>query len=637
VTSWGFRWRKDRLFARPVFRCEHQTCNETCVTRLRRGDNPCQGTHFFTGCSHARTERHPEGLWCPGCSRERTMRDGLPIANEWDFEARLIADALIAVGSGASYREAAQGMRMAARRYAMQNGVPVVSPWGGSVMRYLDHFGRLVLDQVEHKEWPEVLVLDAMPLRQRKVKDDDPFSSEQAGSGAILVAVGYTDQVTHHRRRKRDDNDDLVEVEPRIKRSPHVWRVAISGGYNRWAWADFLADLPGTPKWIVVDGEAPVRLGIKLRWGDGPDAPVIFSCEGHLQRKFRERALTQDKLAGIDVARLWPEWKPGVPADEQPHGPLFSRDDYRRLLDAVLAFPEDKVENITAWLRAHDDTIRRQFDLREAARGKGYIRGNGAAEATITKIGDKLGDRVKVIQNVYRINVMLGLMAAHMGHLDDAATYMRIVRDELERTNGRPKINWREHHFAGRVRRGRRNPEGSLFALADRYQNMGDEEKRAYWVGAQATSMEKKLLEHNIYHFLNGYKPLGLTQAKTLSVRCAGLRLRDFPLIRREWDPANSLDPDMVGAGYDKVEVGWICFEDPSHRWKRTVGERCARLLGCPECGRYRGAASRQKPSDRERLRQIRAAWGDYDEPQTPIVTTATIAAMIARADEDDF
>lgn len=89
----------------------------------------------------------------------------------------------------------------------------------------------------------------------------------------------------------------------------------------------------------------------------------------------------------------------------------------------MLAFPDDKVENITAWLRAHDDTIRSQFDLREAARGMAYIRGNGAAVATTTKIGDMLGDRVKVSGTCIRINLMLGLMAAHMGHLDDSATY----------------------------------------------------------------------------------------------------------------------------------------------------------------------------------------------------------------------
>ena len=243
MIAWGYRWRKDKLFARPVFRCEHETCDDACRRRRRRGDHPCGGTHYFTGSSQARTHKHPEGLWCSGCSRERTMRDGLPIANQWDFEARLIADALLEVGSGSSYRAAAQAMRVAARRFYLKSGVPIVSPFGGSVMRYLDHFGRLVLDQIEHKEWPEVLVLDAMPLRQRIVTDDDPFASEQAGSGAILVAVGYTDPIPHHRRKKRDDDDNLVAVPPVVKRRPHVWKIALSGGYNRSAWADFLAEM----------------------------------------------------------------------------------------------------------------------------------------------------------------------------------------------------------------------------------------------------------------------------------------------------------------------------------------------------------------------------------------------------------
>ncbi len=104
------------------------------------------------------------------------MHDGVPIANEWDFEAALIADALIEVGGGSSFRQAAQAMRVAARRFEMLNGVPVVSLFGGSVMRYLDHFGALILDRIEHREWPEVLVLDALPLRQRLTSAEDPFS-----------------------------------------------------------------------------------------------------------------------------------------------------------------------------------------------------------------------------------------------------------------------------------------------------------------------------------------------------------------------------------------------------------------------------------------------------------------------------
>lgn len=56
------------------------------------------------------------------------MRDGVPNANQWDFEARLIADAPVEVGAGASYRAAAQAMRVAVRRFYVKSNVRVRSP-----------------------------------------------------------------------------------------------------------------------------------------------------------------------------------------------------------------------------------------------------------------------------------------------------------------------------------------------------------------------------------------------------------------------------------------------------------------------------------------------------------------------------
>jgi hypothetical protein len=626
VRSHGFRRIKGGEFARPVFCCVHSTCDARC-----RDD--CDGKHYFTGGSQARTAKHPNGLWCGECAHPRTLRDGRPVAVLWDFEAHLIAEALVSVGKGVSYRKAAQEMRASAFRYTTQNGVKVISEWGGSVHRYLDHFGVLVLDEIEHSKWPEVLVLDALPLRQRDYSEDDPFSWEQSGSGAILVAVGYTDPVAHHRRRTRNDDGELVERKPRERRRPHVWKMALSGGYNRWAWFDFLSSLPGTPKWIVVDGEAPVRLAIRMRWGDGPDAPVVFSCEGHFQRKFQERALKQDGLTGIEVDRLWPKRRRGVRREDQPRGPLWTRDDYRRLLDAVLAYDPGKVENITGWLLDHDEVIRRQFDLRDDH--PGFPRGTGAVEAAISSVGDMFGERTKVIQNVYRTNITLGLMRAHLGHDDDVESYTRAIRDELERTNGRPDINWREHHFHGQIVRGSPGPEGSLFHLADYYEQLGEGARRPYWVGKQASSMANKLLLHNSYHFLNGYPPLTLTTSSVPSVRRTGLLLRDLPLIRREWDPANDLDPDTVKATYEKKPVGWICHEDPDHRWSQTVSARCGRLNGCPECQKVRGVATGSQRPSRDRLVAVRGAWGEFDEP--PVVSPVLVAPAWLVDPVEDF
>ena len=36
-----------------------------------------------------------------------------------------------------------------------------------------------MLNEVEHEEWRDVLLLDALPLRQREYSEDDPFSWER--------------------------------------------------------------------------------------------------------------------------------------------------------------------------------------------------------------------------------------------------------------------------------------------------------------------------------------------------------------------------------------------------------------------------------------------------------------------------
>lgn len=605
----GFRRRNDRLYARPRYECLHSVHNASCRTGCqqpgphthgkRACQKPCDGTHTFTGPEQARTHAHPEGLWCRECDRDRSERDGTPVGNEWDFEARLIADALMSVGSGASFRQAAEQMRMTARRFQRDGqGIAYASRAGETIARYLDHFGQLVLAEIEHEEWPEVLVLDAMPFRRREVVEGDPFSFEQSGNGAVLVALGYTDPLPRRRRRRRDDEDFDPTKPVRPKRRPHLWRMKVAGGYDRWSWFDFLSDLGGTPKWIVVDGDAAVRHAIRLRWGSGPGAPIVFSCEGHLQRKFQERARDQDKLPGIALWRLWPKNKRGS-ANPLP-GPLWSRDDYRRFLDEVLKIPEDKRANITNWILNHHETILRQFELRE--QNPGMPRGTGAVEAAIITVGGWFGDRKQQFQNTRRLDIVLGLMRAQIAGHADAALYSRVVRGELERTNGRLRLNWRQHHNPWSARK-------ALFALSNKAQARIDAEQAAYLVSAQSSTVGRKAAAMNLYHLTNGYDPIELTTSPTVSVKTAGKLVSDFPLIAREWDPANPGAPDTTPAT-SKQKVGWICAIDPTHRWDAQVIVRTGRLTGC---GAKRGGAAAQHNSDQPSLRRLRLELGPLE------------------------
>ncbi|HXG25373.1 MAG TPA: hypothetical protein VNL94_00755 [Candidatus Binatia bacterium] len=459
----------------------------------------------------------------------------------------MIADALIAVGEGKSFRDAADRMRRAGRRY-IPGGGTLVSRDGGTIHRYLDHFGELVLAELEPKEWPEVLVLDALPLRKRDVVEDDPFSYEISGNGAVLVAYGYVGPFPRRRRRRRNEEGELEE-EPRKSRPklrPKAWKIAVAGGVDRYSWESFLASLPGTPKWIVADGEGAIRIGAALRWGSGPGAPVIYSCEGHLQNKFRERAIEQDGLSGFEVWRLWPVHDRNNP--DAPPGPLWTRDDYRRFLDQILTYAPDQVLNTTSWIRHHDRVIREQFDLRDAF--PGMPRGTGALEGGLDKIRSWLGTRTRRFQNVRRMNVMFGLMRANLAGDADPAHYSRIIRDELARTNGRPQFDWGKHLLAFPVKSRQLNSVGSLYRLSDDAQGTTESQRNAYLVSAQASTMARKIASLNAYQFTIGARQLELTKAKAPMVQLKGLKLRDFPTFLDEWDPANPGDPYELSAGH---------------------------------------------------------------------------------------
>lgn len=583
VVFFGFRKTADGIYVRPRYRCEA----------------PDGSTHYFTDSAQSRTHVHPAGTRCSECGRDQALREGLAVAHNWDFEARLIAEALVAVGRGASYRDAAEGMRMAAYRFQRDpSGIAYTSRAGETVARYIDHFASLVLAKIEHREWPSVLILDALPLRRRETMEDDPLSWELEGNGAILFALGYTAQMPR-RTRKRSDQPPHSERPPRPKRLPHLWKVAVAGGLDRSSWLEFLHSLPGTPDWVVVDGDSAVRYAVQARWGH---EPVIYSCEGHLKRGFQKRARDQDHLPGIEIWNLWPDYKRELP--EMTRGPLWTPDDYRRFLDALLAYRPDEIPNVTSWIAHHDSLIRRQFDLRRP----GYPRGIGALEAAIDKIDGWIGERRRTFQNVRRLNLTLGLMRAQIAGHANAAQYAEVIRAALERTGGRPTLDWREHH--------NRNGAKGLFALADEARAVAEATRQEYWVTAQAGTLSRKAAIVNAYHAAYGYPPIELTAARTPAVRVAGKTVADFPLVAREWDAINDGDPASTPAGR-RTEVDWICYADPSHRWSASINQRCSRLSGCPDCGRVRGIASVNKQRKHD-LAKIRAAWGDYDETEAP-------------------
>jgi hypothetical protein len=68
-----------------------------------------------------------------------------------------------------------------------------------------------------------------------------------------------------------------------------------------------------------------------------------------------------------------------------------------------------------------------------------------------------------------------------------------------------------------------------------------------------------------------------------------------YPAVASEWHPSKNscnLRTDRVAA-YSKVHAWWLCSKDSRHEWTAVIGNRTARMSGCPYCaGRKAGTTN---------------------------------------------
>lgn len=539
------------MYERPRYRCYP--------------DDPDEKIHRFTGIRHRRTADHPAGQSCSECEATPVRDEGPLIAWNWDFAAREIAEALLLVGRGLSYRKTAAQLRLNARRYKVDAGdLPVPSRYGGTVARYIDVFGPKVVDAVSHDRWPRILLLDALPVRARVLDEDGNKQKGGEALGAFLFASGYTEPVPQSLRPQRVAEGDAVPwrlVGP--KRHPHLWHVEVAGGLDTASWRNFLDQLDGEPEWVVTDGDDAVKAAVRDKWGD---RPVLYSCEGHLLLNFKDAAKA-DGWAPVKAETLF--------------GDAFNNpDEWRAFIGRLFSEP-GKVANIAAWVGRRNDLVLKQMALRR----RGFPRGIGAMEASIKQAGEWIGDRRKVFQNVRRIDLTLALMRAQIAGHADVATYARAIREELVAVGGRPDIDWRKHHD----KHGRRG----LYALVDDAASRREAHRTIATVSAKNRSIEAKILLGDAFRATLGMPPFVINRgARTISVRTRGQRLADRPEIARELDLAIDGDALEEPASSARV-VAWTCALDPEHRWPAPIGQRCMRLTGCPTHAREAQSAGK--------------------------------------------
>lgn len=190
---------------------------------------------------------------CESCEREVGLHEGPHAARHYQFVARGIAEALVMVGAGSTYRDAALVTRERAKRLRVgPDGEPRYSRHGSLVMDWVEVFAPVVFEPYRPRAWPTSgsLLLDDLPFRVR-----DPETGRTRVAFRVFAAMGYE------------------------AGRPKLWRLEAFTTKSQADWEAFLGALPGAPSRVVCDNDSGLTNAVATRF---PDAE-LYLCEWHLR------------------------------------------------------------------------------------------------------------------------------------------------------------------------------------------------------------------------------------------------------------------------------------------------------------------------------------------------------------------
>jgi hypothetical protein len=161
-------------------------------------------------------------------ARWRRRRESPKAPRHYQFVARGIAEALAAVGAGATYMQASRVARDRARRFRfdLETGEVRESDHGQLVADWIELFAPVVFERQRQSAWPAAgsLLLDHLPFRVRALDDDGKRIPAGRVAFDVFCAVGY--------RAGR----------------PRLWHAEAFASAHPTNWSAFLGALPGEPR-----------------------------------------------------------------------------------------------------------------------------------------------------------------------------------------------------------------------------------------------------------------------------------------------------------------------------------------------------------------------------------------------------
>ena len=385
----GSRVRFDGHYGKPGHRRQLYRCLPA------NGDRP----HRFTELLPREEAWHDA---CESCERPVDLHEGPHAARRYQFVARGIAEALVAVGAGRSYRQAALVARERARRLRADpdTGAPRMTRHGQLVGDWVEVFAPVVFVPHRRSAWPQSgsLLLDDLPFSVR-----DPATGRFRVAFRVFCAAGF--------ERGR----------------PKLWRLEAFPDASQANWEAFLGALEGAPSRVVCDNHSGLKGAVRAAF---PEAE-LYLCEWHLRHAL-ERLMAKirqepEDRAAIDA--LLPRVEAGFT------GPSFWKPFVR---DALAA----EIPRLSEWLEGTGRVVEDQFRRRglRSQRPADMPLSTSPMDGLIEPIRAALHPRRYGLKNRERTNRLLLLMQLHVNRQDDPTAYARDIRAWLEVNAGRPHV-----------------------------------------------------------------------------------------------------------------------------------------------------------------------------------------------------
>ncbi len=396
----GSRVRLDGRYGKPGHRRQLYRCFPA------NGERP----HRFTELLPREEAWHDA---CETCERPVYPNEGPHAARHYQFVARGIAEALQAVGAGATYRQAGLVARERADRLRAdpETGEPRPTRHGQLVADWVEVFAPVVFEAHRPVAWPDTGSV---------LLDDLPFSVRDPATGRFLIAFRVLCAAGFERGR------------------PKLWRVEAFPDASQANWEAFLNSLEGAARRVVCDNHSGLNAAVRAAF---PDAD-LYLCEWHLRHAL-ERLMAKirkddEHRAAIDVllARVEAAFT----------GPSFWE---RFVRDAHAA----EIPRLSDWLEGAGRVVADQFARRglRSQRPADMPLSTSPMDGLIEPIRAAIHPRRYGLKNRARTNRLLMLMQLHANRQDDVLTYAKSIRAWLEANGGRPRVARRAVTDAGGV------------------------------------------------------------------------------------------------------------------------------------------------------------------------------------------